>query len=93
MLQDNIISLFVGIVPTIEKWLRDTVNDEVTKALEADHKKQRPNKQFSREEVCQLLNISKPTLWQKTKSGEIRAIKIGRRVLYDEAEVNRFIKQ
>ncbi len=93
MLQDNIISLFDVIVPTIDRHLRDLVKEEVAKALEDDRKKQKPNKQFSRNEVCELLNISKPTLWQKTKSGEIRATKIGRRVLYDEAEVNRFLNQ
>ena len=91
MIHDSIITLFASLAPTFEKWLRDTVSEEVTKALEADRQKQKPCKQFSRDEVCQMLNISKPTLWAKTKAGEIRATHIGRRVLYDEAEIKRFL--
>lgn len=78
-------------LPIVQDWIRTTISEEVEKALEADHQKQKPSKQFSRDEVCKMLNISKPTLWTKTKSGELKATHIGRRVLYDEAEINRFL--
>lgn len=76
-------------LPTIETWLRAIVKDEMQKTLEADRIKAKPQRNYSREEVCQLLHISKPTLWAKTKSGEIEATHVGRRVLYSESEVKR----
>lgn len=75
----------------VQDWISTTIRDEVEKALEADRQKLKPCKQFSRDEVCEMLKISKPTLWAKTKAGEIRATHIGRRVLYDEAEIKRFL--
>lgn len=78
-------------LPMVTNWIRSTISEEVERALEADRQKQKPSKQYTRDEVCKMLNISKPTLWTKTKSGELRATHIGRRVLYDEAEINRFL--
>lgn len=84
------IARIVGeILPVFEQWLRATVRDEMQKTLEADREKAKPQRNYSREEVCQLLHISKPTLWAKTKSGEIEATHVGRRVLYSESEVKR----
>ncbi len=85
--------LFQEALPLIQEWLRDVINEEVTKALEADHAKKRLPKQYSRQEVCKMLGISMPTLWAKTKCGEIKATKIGRRVVYDEREIQRFLAQ
>lgn len=78
-------------LPMVTNWIRSTISEEVERALEADRQKQKPSKQYTRDEVCKMLNISKPTLWTKTKSGELRATHIGRRVLYDESEINRFL--
>lgn len=88
---ENVAKLFESLFPLFEGWLRTTVSDEVSKALEADHQKQKPKKQYTRQEVCAMAHISMPNLWQKTRNGEIKATKIGRRVLYDEAEVMRFL--
>ncbi len=76
-------------IPVFEQWLRSTVRDEMQKTLEADRVKAKPQRNYSRDEVCELLHISKPTLWAKTKSGEIVATHVGRRVLYSESEVKR----
>ncbi len=43
---------------------------------------------LTREEVAKLLRISLPTLHDWTKTGTIKAYRIGRRVLYKENEVN-----
>ena len=80
-------------LPLFEAWLRGIVRDEVDRALDADHGKKIPSKQYTRAEVCRMLHISMPTLWAKTKSGEISATKVGRRILYDESEVNRLINK
>lgn len=83
--------LFKEMLPLVQDWLREVINEEVTKALEADHQKKRLPKQYSRQEVCKMLGISMPTLWSKTKCGELKATKIGRRVVYDEREIQRFL--
>ena len=79
-------------LPFIEEWLRGVVSDEVRKAVEQERKKERPERYLSRDEVCQLIGISKPTLWKKTRDGEIKATTIGRRVTYSESEVKRFLE-
>ncbi len=88
---DKLSILLNEFLPMVQNWVRSTISEELERALESDRQKQRPSKQYSRDEVCQMLNISKPTLWAKTKSGELKATHIGRRVLYDEAEINRFL--
>ena len=88
---ETISSLVGEILPVFETWLRATVRDEMQRTLEADRQKAKPERNYSRDEVCALLHISKPTLWQKTKNGEIEATHIGRRVLYSETAVKRFL--
>ncbi len=77
---------------SMENWLRDIVRDEVAKALLVDHQQQKPERQLTREEVCAMLRISKPTLWAKTKTGEIPCIHVGRRVLYAEAAIKKYME-
>ena len=77
----------------VEEWLRATVKDEMAKALEADREKAKPEKMLTREEVCAMLRCSKPTLWQRTKAGEIEAIHIGRRVVYKESEIKKYLER
>lgn len=84
-------NLLSDALPFIEEWLRQVVSDEVSRTLENERKKARPERYLSRSEVCNLLGISAPTLWKKTKAGEIKATTIGRRVTYAESEVKRFM--
>ena len=85
-------SLLSEALPFVEEWLRGVVSDEVRKAVEQERAKAKPERYLSRSEVCNLLGISKPTLWKKTKEGEIKATTIGRRVTYSESEVKRFME-
>ena len=80
------------VLPLVETWLRSVIADEVQKALEADRMSAKPEKNQSRDEVCELLNISKPTLWKLTKNGEIEATHINRRVVYRESAIEEFRK-
>ena len=80
------------ILPVIEQWLRATVREEMQNSLEADRQKLKPERNYSRDEVCALLHISKPTLWKKTKDGDIESIHVGRRVLYPESVVKRLLE-
>lgn len=42
---------------------------------------------MTREEVCDLLQINKSTLWKRTKTGKIQSYGQGRRVYYKRSEV------
>ena len=85
-------SLLAEALPVAENWLRQVIRDEVRRTIEEERQKARPERFLSRDEVCTLLGISKPTLWRKTKDGEITATKIGRKVTYAESEVKRFME-
>jgi len=47
---------------------------------------------LSKKEVCRLLPISESTLNRLLRDGKIRPVRIGRRVLFEEEEVRRFIE-
>ena len=42
---------------------------------------------LTRDEVCDLLQITKSTLWKRTKSGKLQSYGQGRRVYYKRSEV------
>ncbi len=84
--------LLAEALPQVEAWLRGIVSNEVSKVLQQKEQEKKLEKTFSRDEVCKLAHISKPTLWKKTKSGEIRATKIGRRVVYLDSEVKKLLE-
>ena len=91
---NNIINrLFDEALPSLESWFREVIRDEVKKAMNEERQKAKPERNLTRDEVCELLHITKPTLWKKTKQGEIKAINIGRRVLYPMSEVKRYFEE
>ncbi len=86
--------IFYALMPNVEAWLRGVVSDEVLKALEAEQAKKRPPRTYTRREVAAMAHISLPTLWSKMKAGKIIPLKSsGRRVLFSEDEVRRFLKE
>jgi excisionase family DNA binding protein len=90
---DNISKIISDFLPCVEAWLREAMSQEIAKALEADRAKQKPEKMYTRDEVCAMLGISKPTLWARTKSGDLKCTKVGRRVLYTESELKKVVGQ
>ncbi|MBR0432103.1 MAG: helix-turn-helix domain-containing protein [Bacteroidaceae bacterium] len=91
---NNILNnLFSEALPFVETWLRGVVSDEVRKTLDEERQKAKPERNLTRDEVCELLKVSKVTLWKLTKEKKINAITIGRRVLYAESEVKRYLEE
>jgi excisionase family DNA binding protein len=43
-------------------------------------------------ETAETLRIGETTLWRLCKSKELRAVKIGRKVLFDRNDIDRFIE-
>jgi len=80
-------------LPAIESWLRATVSDEVSKALEADRVKRQYVKRYTRKEAAEKLGISSTTLWSWTKAGKINAVYVGRIPMYMEEEINRILQK
>ena len=50
-----------------------------------------PPKLLSARDAAKLLGVSERTLWSMTHRGEIAAVRIGRRVLYDPQDLSRWI--
>lgn len=80
-------------LPAIESWLRATVSDEVSKALEADRVKRQFVKRYTREETAEKIGISTVTLWEWVKSGKINSVKVGKRQYFTEEEINRILQK
>ena len=79
------------LLPYVETWLRTAVRDEVLKALDEEREKAKPQRLYTREEVCRMAHITLPTLWARVNDGKITPTKNGRRVLFTEEEVKRFL--
>jgi len=47
---------------------------------------------MSVDEVCDLLKVSKPTLWRWRKHGDIPFVKYGRKVWFKKTDIDRFIE-
>ena len=43
-------------------------------------------------QACEYLQVSTTTVWRLTKSGALRAVRVGGRTQYDVRELNRFIR-
>lgn len=70
--------------------LKDLVYDVVKDALQSERKQQEEKaneKYLTRQDVMNLLKISKVTLWKLDKSNVLERKKIGRKVLYTKSSV------
>lgn len=50
-------------------------------------KAKKEDKLLTREETAKFLKVEKETLWNWNKKGELKALKIGRRVYYKEEDI------
>lgn len=49
--------------------------------------KEDPDEILTREQTCQLLDITKSTLWKRTRAGKLKSYGQGRRVYFKKSEV------
>ncbi len=50
---------------------------------------QQPTERYlSAEEVCQMLSVSANTLWRWNRDGYLRSIKVGRRPMYRQSDID-----
>ena len=81
-----------------EQQLKEIVYDAVSKCLDEKitdsllNNKDEVEGFYNRNELCELLHISYPSLWRIEKSGILKSQKVGRKNLYSKAEVNQLMK-
>jgi len=56
------------------------------------NKPEEPERLFKRGETSKTLGISLPTLWEYTKSGKIKAVRIGSQVRYRQSDIDFALK-
>lgn len=71
--------------------VKNAVSSELERFSDLFKKSNSDLEYLTREEVCKRLKISKGTLNNRSRSGEIPSHKVGRRVLYRNCEVQEYI--
>ena len=71
--------------------VKNAVSSELERFSDLFKKSESDSEYLTREEVCKRLKISKGTLNNRSRSGEIPSHKVGRRVLYRNCEVQEYI--
>jgi excisionase family DNA binding protein len=74
-----------------ESQLRGIISEEVTKAL--SQVKDKPRRMYTRFEAKDILNVTLGTLDNMVKRGDIQAIHIGRKVMFDADELDEAIEK
>ena len=67
--------------------LRRFIAEEIAVALD-----RRPSETLDRRQVAELLKISLPTLLKRTQDGVIPCTRIGRRVLFERAQIDALLQ-
>lgn len=68
--------------------LQNLINDAVKTGIEQTKPEpQEPAHLLTRKQVCEILNITPPTLHEWTRNGTVTAYKVGTRVRYKQNEV------
>lgn len=76
---------------TVGEWLRKTIREELAQVIAEENAKARPQRTYTRQQVANMAHITLATLWRRVNEGQITPIKNGRRVLFAEDEVKRFL--
>ena len=73
----------------------ENLADAIAEKVAAKNKAEDSNKPkyYTRKELCEILQVTNPTVIEMVKRGEIREKKIGGRILYDVAEIDEAVKE
>ena len=66
--------------------------EDVRSSLEKQIREENEEKYLSADEVCKLINVSKPTLWRWEKIKYLIPIRVGGKVRYKLSEVEKTIQ-
>ena len=77
------------------KELMDNFADAVAERVIAKMKAEEADKPkyYTRKELCELLHVTTPTVIELVKRGEICEKRIGGRILYDAAEIDKAVQE
>ena len=81
----------LNLLKPLEPWLRGIVSDEMRRTIKTVQDEAQPERHYTREQVCEVAHISAPTLWAWEKQGKITPVRVGRRVLFSESEVQKLL--
>ena len=84
---DVTISIKVGDLMEANKQLVENVRISLEKQIRDEHEE----KYLSSDDVCKMLNISKPTLWRWEKLDYLIPIRVGGKVRYKSSEVKQIL--
>lgn len=74
--------------------LRETIREEIKSVLpRADPQKPPDEEYLTVDQVCKMLQVSKPTLHSYTKDGVINAYRFGRSVRYKKSDIAASMQQ
>jgi excisionase family DNA binding protein len=76
---------------TLPEEVRAAIREEVEKALAEARVEQ--DRLISREEAARLLHVSTRTLDRLRRSGDVKAVMVGRRVLFDRAALGAYARK
>lgn len=71
--------------------VKNAVSSELERFSDLFKKSDSDLEYLTRDEVCKRLKISKGTLNNRSRSGELPSHKVGRRVLYKNCEVEEYL--
>ena len=76
---------------TVLENLADAIAEKVAAKIKAEDSNK--PKYYTRKDLCEILQVTNPTVIEMVKRGEIREKKIGGRILYDAAEIDEAVKE
>lgn len=59
---------------------------------EAKKLEKQEDKMLAIDEVLQILQVTKPTLWRWNKSGYLPSVKVGKKIFYREADLKKLME-
>jgi excisionase family DNA binding protein len=74
---------------TLKVFLQPIVEDALRNVLAENKPQVEEAKNLTRKQLCERWSVTLPTLYNYVREGKVKPIKIGRRVLFPESEVER----